>query len=222
MKIVHGDLLQLAKAGVFDVIIHGCNCFCTFGAGIASQIKKEFPEAYLADCATAKGHRGKLGHCTSAVIKIPKGEVTVVNAYTQFYWGGEGPLADLDAIRNCMAWIKYSYPGRRIGIPRIGAGLAGGDWAVISGIINEELEGEDLTLVEYQPPSSLWAAPPPPPRKCTVKVFGGTLNKVAFDTKEVLAVTAKSANECVVTLRGGGHVLVPVPFYEVYNAVWGT
>jgi hypothetical protein len=33
----------------------------------------------------------------------------------------------------------------------IGAGLAGGDWEIISAIINEELYGEDHTLVIYQP-----------------------------------------------------------------------
>lgn len=45
MNIVHGDLIQLALAGQFDVIIHGCNCFCTMGAGIAKAIRQEFPEA---------------------------------------------------------------------------------------------------------------------------------------------------------------------------------
>jgi len=32
----------------------------------------------------------------------------------------------------------------------IGAGLAGGDWGVISTIIKEELEGEDHTLVLFE------------------------------------------------------------------------
>ncbi len=50
-----------------------------------------------------------------------------------------------------MGWIKKHYPGRRIGLPKIGAGLAGGDWPTIAAIIEEELAGEDVTLVEYQP-----------------------------------------------------------------------
>ena len=40
-----------------------------------------------------------------------------------------------------------SYAGKRIAYPKIGAGLAKGDWAVIEAIISEELEGEDHTLV---------------------------------------------------------------------------
>jgi len=39
MKIVNGDLIKMALAGEFDVIVHGSNCFCNFGAGIAKQIR---------------------------------------------------------------------------------------------------------------------------------------------------------------------------------------
>ncbi len=55
MKRLHGDLLEYAKNETFDVIIHGCNCFCTMGAGIAKGIKTQFPEAYRADQRTRKG-----------------------------------------------------------------------------------------------------------------------------------------------------------------------
>ena len=37
--IVQGNLIALADAGQIDVLIHGCNCFCTMGAGIAKDIK---------------------------------------------------------------------------------------------------------------------------------------------------------------------------------------
>lgn len=49
LNIINDDLIDLAKNGNFDVIIHGCNCFCTMCAGIAKVIKQEFPEAYLPD-----------------------------------------------------------------------------------------------------------------------------------------------------------------------------
>ena len=61
MKVVRGDLVMLALDGRFEVIIHGCNCQCAMGAGIAKTIKQAFPEAYDADKATAKGSRRKLG-----------------------------------------------------------------------------------------------------------------------------------------------------------------
>jgi O-acetyl-ADP-ribose deacetylase (regulator of RNase III) len=38
IKYVDGDLIKLALKGEFDVIVHGCNCFCQMGAGIAPQM----------------------------------------------------------------------------------------------------------------------------------------------------------------------------------------
>ena len=38
--------------------------------------------------------------------------------------------------------------GKRIGLPQIGAGLGGGDWNIISKIIDEELQGENWTIVK--------------------------------------------------------------------------
>ncbi|MER8782100.1 hypothetical protein NKH60_12735 [Mesorhizobium sp. M1006] len=50
-----------------------------------------------------------------------------------------------------MQAVKGKFAGKRIGYPKIGAGLAGGDWETIASIINDELAGEDHTLVEYAP-----------------------------------------------------------------------
>ena len=69
MRVVQGDLLGLALAGEFDVIVHGCNCQCAMGKGIALSIKKLFPEAYAADLKTVKGDRGKLGTYSSVEIE---------------------------------------------------------------------------------------------------------------------------------------------------------
>ena len=150
MKIIHGDLIKLALDGVFDVIVHGCNCFNTMGAGVAKQIAHSFPEAADVDKATKSGDRAKLGTITVAVIPRAEKSVAVVNAYTQYDFGCGSRYADYDAIRSAFKLIRERYAGERIGYPRIGAGLAGGDWKIISNIIDEELEGLDHTLVEYK------------------------------------------------------------------------
>lgn len=150
MKIVKGDLIKLAMEGDFDLIIHGCNCFCTMGAGIAKTIKQKFPEAYQIDVETEKGDKSKLGTISWAKTKIESGELIIVNAYTQFNWRGQGQKADYAAIRKVFQQVKKNFSGLRIGYPAIGAGLAGGDWAKISSIIEEELSGENHIFVEYQ------------------------------------------------------------------------
>ena len=152
MKTTKGDLITLAQAGTFDVIIHGCNCFCTMGAGIAKSIKQVFPAAYWADYNTEKGDRDKLGTYSSAEIALTEEHtLIVVNAYTQYgYRRKSTPNVDYDAVRAVFRRIKTDFSGKRIGYPAIGAGLAGGDWAVISEIIGEELAGEEHTFVQYQ------------------------------------------------------------------------
>ena len=149
MKKITGDLLQLAIDGYFDVIIHGCNCQCQMGKGIALSIKRQFPEAYAADCQTAKGDASKLGTISVAEIERNGRVLHIVNGYTQLHWRGQGVKADYEAIRSVMRTVQLTFPGKRIGYPKIGAGLAGGDWDLIQTIIEEELAGEDHTYVEY-------------------------------------------------------------------------
>ena len=150
MNIITGDLLRLAVDGRFDVIVHGCNCQCAMGKGIALAIKQQFPEAYEADLRTAKGDRAKMGTISTARIERSSVQFTVVNAYTQFHWRGQGVLADYPAIRAAFEFVKQQFAGCRIGYPKIGAGLAKGDWNTIAAIIDESLAGEDHTLVVVQ------------------------------------------------------------------------
>lgn len=156
MKIVEGDLIEMAKHGYFDVIVHGCNCFNTMGGGIARTVRDNFPDAYRADQRTKKGDINKLGTCS--VGKYNDGDrisLFIINAYTQFkYWKDNSddpktPLVDYEALRACFEDVKEHLGGRglRFGIPKIGAGLALGNWDIISGIIDEVMAGENLTLV---------------------------------------------------------------------------
>ena len=149
MKTIQGDLIQLARDGKFDLIVHGCNCFCTMGAGIASQIKNTFPKAFEADAVTRPGDKSKLGNYTCAVTQTGEHRLTVVNGYTQFDYAGPGVLADYEAIQALFSKIRTDFTGQRIGYPKIGAGLAGGNWDRIRRIIDRALDGEDHTLVVF-------------------------------------------------------------------------
>lgn len=146
MKIIKGDLLKLADTGLFDVIAHGCNCWNTMGAGIALQIKRKYPAAWAVDQNTVKGDKNKLGTYTSAQI----GNLMIINAYTQYVPGYNDLLENYAAINTVMRRIAVGFQGKKIGLPLIGAGLAGGDWNIIQGIIQNNLEGMvDYTIVEY-------------------------------------------------------------------------
>jgi O-acetyl-ADP-ribose deacetylase (regulator of RNase III) len=146
MKVVKGDLLKLALQGEFDCIVHGCNCFNTFGAGIALQIKQVFPEAWEIDRNTIKGYKAKLGNYTTA----KSNGIVVINAYTQFKPGYNDLQENYQAINDSMKKIAIHFQDKKLGMPLIGAGLAGGDWNVIKDIIKNNLEGMvDYTIVKW-------------------------------------------------------------------------
>jgi len=146
VKYVHGDLLALDQD--FDAIVHGCNCHQRMGAGIAVAIKKKYPEAWEIDRDCKLTPKKRLGTIKYTTVQH---EPVVINAYTQFNYGTNTMNADYKAIRSCMKEIKKEFTGQRIGLPQIGAGLAGGDWNIIENIIEEELSGEDVTVVIFRP-----------------------------------------------------------------------
>lgn len=145
IKYTKGDLVRDAERD-FDVIAHGCNCWCSMGKGIALTVKIKYPRAFDADRATALGSSDKLGTYSS----WSNDEITILNMYTQWTYKGSSVKADYDAIRNGMKLVKQNFSGKKIGLPLIGAGLAGGDFDIIETIITEELRGENVTIVVWE------------------------------------------------------------------------
>lgn len=151
MKIVYGDIFDHIENNKADVLVHGCNCFCNMGAGIALTIKNRYPEAYNIDLLTERGAANKLGTYTKASINVSGKSFIIINAYTQYNWKGNNILADYDAIRHVFQSIRKDFSGLRIVYPLIGAGLAKGNWEMIKSIIDEELEGETHYCVKLLP-----------------------------------------------------------------------
>lgn len=157
MKTIKGDILSLAEQGNFDVIVHGCNCVNSMKGALSTQIKENYPAVIAADDQTESASvENKLGTVSGANVTAPGTghRFTILNGYTQAYLRGPGILADYDAIRSVFRIIKKNFTGKRIAYPMIGAGGARGDWDTIAAIINEELAGEDHTLVEFDPQSA--------------------------------------------------------------------
>ncbi|EQA7786833.1 macro domain-containing protein [Acinetobacter baumannii] len=128
---VQHDLLASFQHNDFDAIVHGCNCFHTMGAGIAAAIAKTFPVALEADKRTEYGDWSKLGDYSLA--KTVNGDI--INGYTQ-YRPGKCPKSQLYSnIEALFTKLNIDYAGKIIGIPKIGAGIAGGDWEEIAEII---------------------------------------------------------------------------------------
>lgn len=151
MKVKYGDLLEAASNREVDLIIHQCNCFCNMGAGIAPLIAKKYPGALEVDKKTVRGDESKMGTYTHHV--CPETGVVVVNMYSQYGWWRrkDGQInTDYEAMRIALNKIKSELIGDnkelRVGIPKIGCGLGGGSWEVVSSIFEEVMGDCDVTL----------------------------------------------------------------------------
>lgn len=152
MKTVKGDLLALGKAGEFDIIVQGCNCWNAMGSGIAKSIREQFPDAWLADQETLAGDRNKLGCYTIGMA----GRLVVINAYTQYNtakYPGED-VFEYNSFQLILDKLATRFGKYRIGLPMIGMGLAGGDPQRIIPMIEEmaakmKSQGGSVTLVEF-------------------------------------------------------------------------
>jgi len=167
---IEGDLIQLAKEGRFDVITHGCNCLSNMGAGIAPQMAKAFgvdkfwmeswgPSISKLGCIDYETFvigKNAIWSIEDADNKLNEPELIVVNSYTQFRYGknhtdGVSKPLDYEALTLCMRKINQEFSGKHIGLPKIGAGLAGGDWNRIKKIIQTELKDMQVSVVIYKP-----------------------------------------------------------------------
>lgn len=156
LKHAKGNLLDLAEAGEFDVIIHGCNCFNTMGGGIAREIRERYPEVAKVDSKTVSSDYSKLGNWTEETVIRENGSVEfiVLNCYTQYRISGAHDVFEYAAFQLILQKIEHSYGNRRIGLPYIGMGLARGNKERIMAMIEDfankvSAKGGTTTLVEF-------------------------------------------------------------------------
>lgn len=143
---IKGDLVTLFNEG--KNIAHGCNCFCTMGAGVAKSLADNFMEIKEADrmFAHCVPLHNRLGDFSTAYALFD--ENVCYNMYTQYY---PGRNVDYGAIFNSFKKLAESGVKGPIYIPRIGAGIAGGDWDLISMLIDKASGEMRVVVVDWVP-----------------------------------------------------------------------
>lgn len=150
-----GCLIEAAKVPGLSAIAHQANCFNTMKSGIAPLIVAYCPEAGEADQKTRRGSEDKLG---TATYGFSKNGVMVWNLYGQYKYGREpgvvytNYVALMQALTQMGRWLYQSSGSNKIGLPKLGCGLAGGDWAIVEQIIKETLVayGHHVTIYEKE------------------------------------------------------------------------
>lgn len=130
-----GNILEATEL----VIAHGVNCQGVMGSGAAKALYEKWPivkEKYLKLCDAqlqVVGPEMLLGY--TQYINVDDLRV-VINCFTQENYGYDEKLyLSYDAIATCFIWIE-SFNLKEIAIPKIGCGLAGGNWEEVKEIIN--------------------------------------------------------------------------------------
>lgn len=161
IEYINGDLFNDDN----DVIAHGCNCSGGFGSGVAGIISREFPEAranYIKKHMVGELSLGQIFFVETDSVHPEY----IVNMMTQQNYGGDKTVVyvSYEAIRECFRGLfksidfffshryetaysepdgEYMYATSKpitIAIPKIGSGLANGDWVEIHEIIKEVVE----------------------------------------------------------------------------------
>ena len=125
VTVVRGDILTATE----QIICHQVNLLGVMGAGLALKIRNKYPEVYDEYVKYCKG--AKLGDVLFA--KANDGKI-VANIFGQHNIGRTGLFTDYEALY--VGLIKVRRENMTTAIPyKIGCGLGGGDWGVVSNLI---------------------------------------------------------------------------------------
>lgn len=150
VKEIKGDLLQTH----LNYIGHGVNCQNRMGSGVAKVLFTKYPEVKEkyhtfynsvigVDIPEPKDFLGMI-----QPVSVSDGKF-VVNMFTQENYGYDGSLyVSYEAIKDCFKTLANISFVKEIAIPKIGCGLAGGDWDKVRDIINEAT-GDKLDVYVY-------------------------------------------------------------------------
>lgn len=135
-------MIGTRKGNLLDakgIIVHGCNCQGAMGSGVAKAIRAKWPVAY----ERYKEYEGAYGLRLGCLVPVQiSDDLIILNALTQEHYGGGGyRYVSYDAVEECFKKVIGWARGNKmpVNFPLIGAGLGGGDWEIISTIIDRTL-----------------------------------------------------------------------------------
>jgi O-acetyl-ADP-ribose deacetylase (regulator of RNase III) len=161
LKYIGGNLLTRQDIGIIG---HQANCQNTFGSGIARSIREMFPEAYAADTRAALAKKNVLG-AVSIGLRVPdkvSSIGTIFNLYGQCFYGKGTRQTNYNALFDALSTMSKQIEHNSVmtgktptvGFPHlIGCGLGGGDWNIVSRLIEVAFDGcsSDVVIVKFAP-----------------------------------------------------------------------
>jgi O-acetyl-ADP-ribose deacetylase (regulator of RNase III) len=150
MKKQIGNILEEVKDGF---IIQQVNCQGVMGSGIAKAIRDKWPVVYTEYARIFSGVSERYWDASNFLGQVQIVNVTptvaVINLFTQENYGRTGDrYTSYDALDTALkevARLTEGLPSSLFHHPTIGCGLGGGNWKVVSALIEQHL-GPETTL----------------------------------------------------------------------------
>lgn len=148
-------MIKHIKCDIFesgaDAILHQVNCQGVMGSGVAKQVREKYPNAFngykkLCDAYIKKSQL--LG--TAQYIEIGEDKY-IVNLFAQEYFGYDGKCyTDYEALKRALKNVNRYLTNKTIAIPYLmGCHRGGGNWDVVSKMIEEVFDKNDVLICEY-------------------------------------------------------------------------
>lgn len=145
IEYVQGSVLDVGA----DVIIQQVNCMGVMGSGLAKTIVERYPEVLLLYKNRAKAiRRGQSKMGDAQIIECNDGTY-VCNLFSQYSYGYDGRLyTKYEAMYSALEKVGKYFHGKKIAVPfRLGCDLGGGDWEIVSLMIEKLLGETDNRIV---------------------------------------------------------------------------
>ena len=144
------------------ILVHVCNDQGHWGAGFVVALSRRFkqPEAAYRAWATGKTDTQEPFELGRVQFVDVEPGLWVANLIGQHDIARQArpasrPPVRYDAIREGLGQVRAVAQAHQASVhmPRIGAGLTGGDWTVIEGIVQEELVNQGIPVTVYDLPT---------------------------------------------------------------------
>lgn len=150
-RYIKGDITDTE----LEYIAHGVNCQNVMGSGVAKALFTKFPEVKIEYHKYCKNE--KPNSLLGKVNIVFTGEKFIFNCFTQLNYGNDGEKyvsysAIIKVFNRIVELVERELDSDGtpiVAIPKIGCGLAGGDWNVVSALINETV-GDKLEIWVYE------------------------------------------------------------------------
>lgn len=152
LKIIEGDIFESGA----DAILHQVNCQGVMGSGVAKQVRDRYPwvfAEYRDKCSQfrmlpSRKTSNLLGSVQTVYINEWQ---KIVNLFAQDQFGYDGRCyTDYDSLRECLLAVDILFACKTVAIPYLmGCHRGGGDWDVVSKMIEETMTHCDVTLYKY-------------------------------------------------------------------------